>query len=401
MKACKVFLTSTLCLLLCMSFCFFKVCADVDQMQDEYDEIWNRLEDVDWLMKQNEAERQQAVMEAQQYLEQLKAAEESLNLTEEQIEYVRVEMESIQVEYTKAAEEYDELYRQAAVRLNINFQKRNTSGMDMILDCDSLLESLRMIFFGVQISQEDKVLLEKLEASKEELQIKHDLLYEDKLVLTLQQTGNQASLEEIAALYEQAEDQLRSIESMYLTLKQMEEDMLAESDKLSQMIQDALEKEKEEQAKVTATPVPQATSTPAPNTQKAKYIWPCPNYPGISSYFGMRMHPIYNEWRMHKGIDINAADSTYILASASGKVIAAQWMDGYGYCIMISHGEGVVTLYAHCSKMLVTVGQTVSQGQNIALVGSTGLSTGPHLHFEVLINDTPSDPLNYVKQPNS
>lgn len=391
----RVFLFVALVLVLCFSVGVAVTWADLGEMQDQYDQIWDRLEDVDWLMKQNEAEKQKALEEAQKYLDQLSQAEGQLNLTQEQIDYVKAEMESIQKEYNRAVEDYDKLYKQAAVRLNINFQKRNNSSLDAILGCDSIMESLRMIFFGVQVSTEDIELLKRLEESKAELKIKHDLLYEDKLALTLQQAGDQASMEEIMALYESAQEELRSIESMYLKLKQMEDDMLAESDKLAELI-------KQEQAKPTPTPVPQATATPKPTNppaQTSKFIWPCPQYPGISSYFGMRLHPIYNEWRMHNGIDINAADSTYILASASGKVIAAEWMEGYGYCVMISHGDGYVTLYAHCSKMLVTVGQQVSQGQNIALVGSTGWSTGPHLHFEVLKNDSRVDPLDYVSPP--
>ena len=131
-----------------------------------------------------------------------------------------------------------------------------------------------MIFFGVQVSTEDVELLKRLEESKAELKIKHDLLYEDKLALSLQQAGDQASVEEIMALYQAAQDELRSIESMFLKLQQMEEDMLAESDKLAQLIKDAEEALKQEQAKPTATPVPQATATPKPSTpaQTSKFI---------------------------------------------------------------------------------------------------------------------------------
>lgn len=371
--------------------------AGADQLQEEYDEIWQRLEDVDWLMKQNEADRQQAIVDAQDYLEQLQQAETQLNLTQDKIDYVLAEMASIEAEYNRAIEEYDQLYERAAVRLNINFQNRNTSMLDMIFGCDSLMESLRMMFFGVQVSGEDVELLKQLEAAKEDLQQKHDLLYEDKLALTLQQAGEGASMEEIMALYADAQDQLRSIESMYLELQRMEDEMLAESDRLAQLIQEEEAKKQQAAATPTPTPKPQSTATPPP-TYTAKYIWPCPDYPGISSYFGMRLHPIYNEWRMHNGIDINAANATYILASAGGTVIAAEWMDGYGYCVMISHGEGIVTLYAHCSELRVSYGDKVTQGQGIALVGSTGLSTGPHCHFEVRLNGTPVNPLEYVQK---
>lgn len=380
--------------LLILIACITMVSAGADQLQEEYDEIWQRLEDVDWLMKQNEADRQQAMEDAQNYLNQLQQAEANLNLTQDKIDYVMAEMASIEAEYNKAIEEYDLLYERAAVRLNINFQNRNTSMLDMIFGCDSLMESLRMMFFGVQVSGEDVELLRQLEAAKDDLQKKHDLLYEDKLALTLQQAGEDASLEEVMALYADAQDKLRSIESMYLELQRMEDEMLDESDRLAQLIQE--EEEKRQQAAATPTPKPQ-TGEPKPPTSTAKYIWPCPNYPGISSYFGMRLHPIYNEWRMHNGIDINAENATYILASASGTVIAAQWMDGYGYCVMISHGDGIVTLYAHCSELRVSYGDTVSQGEVIALVGSTGLSTGPHCHFEVRLDGKPVDPLGYVK----
>lgn len=371
--------------------------AEADQLQEDYDEIWQRLEDVDWLMKQNEADRQQAIADAQNYLDQLQQAETQLNLTQDKIDYVLAEMASIEAEYNRAIEEYDQLYERAAVRLNINFQNRNTSMLDMIFGCDSLMESLRMMFFGVQVSGEDVELLKQLEAAKEDLQQKHDLLYEDKLALTLQQAGEDASMEQIMTLYADAQDQLRSIESMYLELQRMEDEMLAESDRLAQLIQEEEAKKQQAAATPTPTPKPQSTATPPP-TYTAKYIWPCPDYPGISSYFGMRLHPIYNEWRMHNGIDINAANATYILASASGTVIAAEWMDGYGYCVMISHGEGIVTLYAHCSELRVSYGDKVDQGEVIALVGSTGLSTGPHCHFEVRLNGKPVDPLEYVKK---
>ena len=319
--------------------------AGADQLQEEYDEIWQRLEDVDWLMKQNEADRQQAIVDAQNYLDQLQQAETQLNLTQDKIDYVLAEMASIEAEYNRAIEEYDQLYERAAVRLNINFQNRNTSMLDMIFGCDSLMESLRMMFFGVQVSGEDVELLKQLEAAKEDLQQKHDLLYEDKLALTLQQAGEGASMEEIMALYADAQDQLRSIESMYLELQRMEDEMLAESDRLAQLIQEEEAKKQQAAATPTPTPKPQSTATPPP-TYTAKYIWPCPDYPGISSYFGMRLHPIYNEWRMHNGIDINAANATYILASAGGTVIAAEWMDGYGYCVIMKQEQCLMRMVA-------------------------------------------------------
>jgi murein DD-endopeptidase MepM/ murein hydrolase activator NlpD len=125
-----------------------------------------------------------------------------------------------------------------------------------------------------------------------------------------------------------------------------------------------------------------------------RLLWPTTSNL-ITSYFGYRVHPIYRTTRFHSGIDIGAPYGAPIYAAEAGKVILASYYDGYGNCIIIDHGDGVSTLYAHCSSIIVKVGQYVSKGQIIGYVGSTGNSTGPHLHFEVRINGNPVNPLNY------
>ncbi|WP_322905198.1 peptidoglycan DD-metalloendopeptidase family protein [Paenibacillus sp. SGZ-1009] len=118
----------------------------------------------------------------------------------------------------------------------------------------------------------------------------------------------------------------------------------------------------------------------------------------ISSPFGYRIHPITGEYKMHTGVDLAAPQGTPIYAADSGTVVVASWMNGYGNVVIIDHGNGIQTLYAHIRNggTLVHVGQTVERGQQIAEVGSTGNSTGPHCHFEVRINGTPVDPMGYL-----
>lgn len=124
--------------------------------------------------------------------------------------------------------------------------------------------------------------------------------------------------------------------------------------------------------------------------------WPSQASTRISSPFGNRLHPILKVYKMHTGIDISAGSGTNILAANAGTVISAGWNNSYGYMVMIDHGGGIVTLYAHSSKLLVSKGDVVARGQAIAKVGSTGMSTGPHLHFEVRINGAYKNPLDYV-----
>ncbi len=115
-----------------------------------------------------------------------------------------------------------------------------------------------------------------------------------------------------------------------------------------------------------------------------------------SAFSSMRMHPILHVERPHEGIDVSAPMGAPIEAPADGIVIATGWVTGYGNTLEIDHGFGIVTRFAHASKILVRVGQRVHRGDDVALVGSTGLSTGPHLHYEVHVNGKPVDPLRYV-----
>lgn len=126
------------------------------------------------------------------------------------------------------------------------------------------------------------------------------------------------------------------------------------------------------------------------------FIWPCPDYNRISSYFGPRPQPVPGASTNHKGIDLTAPYGTAILASASGIVTTAAHSNSAGNYIVIAHGNGMSTVYMHCSSLLVSVGDNVEQGEVIAKVGSTGYSSGNHLHFGIIKNGTYVDPLGYV-----
>ncbi|HEY6159096.1 MAG TPA: M23 family metallopeptidase, partial [Gemmatimonadales bacterium] len=115
-----------------------------------------------------------------------------------------------------------------------------------------------------------------------------------------------------------------------------------------------------------------------------------------SAFMRERVHPILHLARPHEGIDVSAPMGAEIEAPAAGRVTDVKWEEGYGNMITLDHGFGLVTRFAHCSKILVARGQSVKRGQKIALVGSTGLSTGPHLHYEVWVNHKPVDPMKYV-----
>ena len=124
-------------------------------------------------------------------------------------------------------------------------------------------------------------------------------------------------------------------------------------------------------------------------------VWPCPSYSRISSQYGYRTHPISGTRKLHKGLDIAASSGNPVIAAASGTVVKSYFSSSYGNYVVISHGGGLMTAYAHMTRRLVSAGQTVTAGQQVGTVGSTGNSTGPHLHFEVYVGGSTTNPMNY------
>ncbi len=128
----------------------------------------------------------------------------------------------------------------------------------------------------------------------------------------------------------------------------------------------------------------------------SEYVWTCPNYTIISSPFGYRNGVFTPGAEFHKGVDLAAATGAPILATKAGTVLTAEWSNSFGNWIHLDHGNGITSRYGHANGLLVSAGQTVSAGQKIATVGSTGWSTGPHLHFEIIVNGTAQNPLDFV-----
>lgn len=147
-----------------------------------------------------------------------------------------------------------------------------------------------------------------------------------------------------------------------------------------------------EEAKAAAPAPGPAPSAGEPSAQGFQWPLSAP----VTSNYGWRVHPIHGTRRLHAGIDLGAGSGTSIAAAKGGTVITAGWLGGYGNTVIISHGGGLTTLYAHQSKLAVSVGQSVGRGERIGYVGSTGQSTGPHLHFEVRVNGSPVNPRPYL-----
>lgn len=283
-----------------------------------------------------------------------------------------------------ALEEAERNYKQQCelfkTRLKVMYQNSSTTKLETLLESKSLVEFYERIQYMSIISRNDSRIIDDLNAAKADVEYKREKMQEAKALLEQMATEKQERLTSLKASRAALEDELvRSTKE----ISQLEKDIdaqIAESKKLNDIIKNL--------------------SRSTKKYAGGSMVWPCPSSYNITSPYGMRKHPILRKYKMHTGIDIGAASGNSIVAANSGTVIMSQYdrSGGYGNMVVIDHGGGISTLYAHASKLLVKVGDEVKAGQVIAKIGSTGLSTGPHLHFEVRVNGVTKNPLSgYLK----
>ena len=332
----------------------FTMCAAGLAFAATESDLRNDLDDVE--AAQDELSKKMAQIEKD--VKEMQKKVDNLNYM---ISQTASEISNTEAKIEKKEKEMAEREDNLNERLKVMYKNGSVGFVDILLGSSSISEFVSNMEIIQKIYKNDVEVLETLQKEHDELQEIKATLKERKERLAAQKT-------ELAS--DKAELDVKKKE-----LEAEEDKLKAEADRLTAEIIKLMDK-----------------NSPYVG---GEFTWPCPASRYISSSFGNRLHPTLHVWKFHTGIDIGCSAGKDIVAAASGKVIMSKVYGGYGNCVMIDHGGGIVTLYGHASKLLVSEGQTVKRGQTIALVGSTGRSTGPHLHFEVRKNGEYINPMNY------
>ncbi len=361
----------------------------LSDLNSQQNEIEQKKEEI-----QQQLDEQQAELEANQEkiaaLEKEKAArmseKEDLVL---QLEEIFEALQEIEQTIKETEAEYERKVSLLKERTRIMYQTSSYTEMQMFIESDSLLEYINRKSYYNAMIEKDQQLIDEVVALKADLESKKELQSESQAAYEKLLAEKEAAIAKLEADEDYLSSLSDSTKSMIDKLEAQEEEMEAESKKIAEQIR---------KLQSSSSSSGSSGSSGGSYNGSGKFLWPSAASTYISSYFGMRLHPIYGYWRMHNGIDIAAAGGTNILAAESGTVIVSEWQTngGYGQYVVIDHGNGYSTLYAHASKLIAKVGQKVERGDVIALVGTTGNSTGNHLHFEVRVNGNPVNPLDYL-----
>ena len=371
---------SVFIILLMISSLSFSVFAET--LNEKKEDVKSKIEEQNQKLEYVQGEISDAVKEIEEIDDKIKDCESQIEDLKTKLAESKKNMDEVTEKYNKVKAEYDKNEKLFQERMVALYEAGDTTYLDVLLSSASITDFISNYYLIERLADYDSQLLTKIESQKKEL-------------------------EESKSKIEEEEKKLQELKSnaikLTTTLKNSRTLQKSKMDKLTEEekgIQEEINKYKIEEANIE-NQIKQATNDGEYQLQYTGgvMLWPVAKEGTvITSPFGTRNHPIQGVVKLHSGIDIGGAGyGAKVVAAEDGVVSFAGTLGGYGNCVIVNHGGGISTLYGHGQTLLTTVGTNVKKGDIIMEVGSTGNSTGPHLHFEIRVNNIAVNPATYLQ----
>lgn len=377
-------LVRVLSLMLACMICFTNIAVvqadEVDQIEDKIDEQKEEQKELE--NKKEEAKAQKAALKSrlEKIANEMADAKEKLNKKQ-------VEIAEAQDALDEAKIDEREQYADMKLRIQFMYENGDADMIELLCEAKSITDLLNKAEYIKQTSAYDRQKLTEFQETVKKIEKEEKKLEKEEKELEKLRDGLILKEKEVSGLLKEAN----------LELASLEKELGASKDKIAQLLKDAEEaRRKQQQAIDSQKPSGGGTAGEDKIIGNGTLAWPTTST-RVTSRFGWRPIPVAGATAWHDAIDIGAPVGTPVYSAAAGTVITAKWgyNGGRGVYIMVDHGGGLVTRYQHLSNMYVSVGQKVKKGQNIAAVGNTGASSGPHLDFAIYVNGKAVDPLKY------
>ncbi len=369
-------------LIICITTPLFA--ADLNELQNQKSNIQEQLNQTNEELNNVNEDLTENLRQIQKLDENIQKNEESINNLNEEISNIETDIKKVEKELEDATIVYTKQKRLLDERLVEIYEAGDTNYLEIVLGAKNISDFFATYYIVSELTSYDVDLLEFVENKKDEI--------EQKKKKVDDQRQNLVNQKRTIAKTEIALSNTRVLRQNYISqLSQEEQELQAKIDEYNAQI-NSIETEIRSLVKIVNFGEDYSGGT---------MQWPIAGHYTITSNYGMRVHPITGVYKLHTGVDISATLGTEFRAIANGVVVKAGYNSAYGNMVIIDHGGGVQTLYAHGSEIVANLGQIVNAGDVVLKVGSTGYSTGPHAHFEVRINGSPANPLDYVSIPEN
>lgn len=377
--------------------------STISDAKDKKEELEKSKSEAESAVKKLQKQQQKLKASIEKLDKQVAALDTKLYNLNEKLTNKREQLATTREELQAAKEDEKNQYEAMKKRIKYMYESGDTGYLEILFTAHSISDLLNRAEYVEKISEYDNTMLTRLENAREKIADTEQQEKQEIAEIKELKAEVQAQRKELKALRADKKAQVKTYTANIKKKKSLVAAYKKEIEEQEQLIlkleEEARKKEEEAQKAANSSSNSSSSSSQSSSsstTSSGKFIWPCPSSRRITSEYGYRIHPILGTKRLHNGIDIGASTGASIIAADSGTVIGASYSSSMGYYVMISHGNGITTVYMHCSSLLVSSGQTVTKGQQIARVGSTGLSTGPHLHFSVMKNGSYVNPWDYL-----